>query len=211
MNEEIDKYNGFVDLFPTRIHRFCFNKKILNSLPSTLLEVDPSVWSRNISNSYLNIKDSVDFAEINKEVLRLATQVCPREKNIGKWNIVGAWLNSQKPGQEGFEFHSHCDSFMSCVLYLKGKDMSLGFRDTFRQSNNSAASNPISYDIQVSHSWHPDKWLPVNIGDLVVFPSYQLHSPNTNSSQDNRISVAYNLMPDKKKLIDPWAMDLNFN
>lgn len=207
MNREIDRYNGFIDLFPTSIHRFRFNKKILKSLPSTLLEVDPSIWSITTSNNYIDIKDHMEFQEVNKEVLRLATQICPRRHNIGKWNITGAWLNNQKPSQKGFEFHSHCDSFMSCVLYLAGKDMSLGFRDIFRQSNNNAASNPVSYDIQISHAWHPDKWLPVIAGDLLVFPSHQLHSPNINLSQDDRISVAYNLMPNKKK-DEPWVMDL---
>lgn len=216
----IERDKTFIDLFPTRIHKFKIDNEIINSTYKkfkkennnwNLAEFKFRCSDFNIAKtSFIDVLKNPIFKSLHKKVLKSAIQVCPVAPNIGKWKIVGAWMNWQKKGETGFNFHSHSDSFMTCVLYINGKDMSLGFKDrarTARQEDNSATA---TYDIYVTHTWHPEVWMDVEAGDLVVFPSYQLHSPNENYMDEDRISIAYNLMPSRAKMKNkyPWCMDL---
>ena len=211
----MDLRSQCAEIFPTRIHKFEFDKKLLTAIPESSLKVQQadetiSRWKTNSKTSFVDVLKEPNFKDVNNEVLRLSSLVCPSHQRIGEWKIVGAWMNVQAPGQVGFDFHSHCDSFMSCTLYLKGKKMSLGFRDEARQANSSRSNEVSNYDIQVCHTWWDDIWLPVEVGDLLIFPSYQLHKPNPNEEDEERISIAYNLMPcrghEDRKL--PWSMEL---
>ncbi len=49
------------------------------------------------------------------------------------------------------------------------------------------------------------------VGDLILFPSYILHQPNKNESEEMRVSIAYNFLPSRINLKDkpPWTMELN--
>ena len=211
----MDRHSGYAEIFPTRVHKFEFDKKLLAAIPESSLKIQQvdeiiSRWKTNSKTSFVDVLKEPDFKEVNDEVLRLSSSACPSQERIGEWKIVGAWMNIQEPGQVGFDFHSHCDSFMSCTLYLKGKNMSLGFRDEARQANSSRSNEVSNYDIQVCHTWWDDIWLPVEAGDLLVFPSYQLHKPNPNEEDEERISIAYNLMPCRKQEVErlPWSMEL---
>ena len=98
---------------------------------------------------------------------------------------------------------------MSCVFYVEGENMSLIVREEARETRQSDSTSSCFYDIVVRHNWHPEISLPVDVGDLLVFPSYQIHKGNTNDTDKNRISIAYNLFPSKIKNEDsPWSMNL---
>ena len=199
MSKLMDKY-GYVDVFPTRIHKIKLDTKIL---PKITFE------EKNHSN-VVDILHNSKYKTLNETVLLEASKVCPQHPSIGEWKIVGAWINKQKPEQEGFKFHTHTDAFMSCVLYVEGKDMSLIVREEARVPRQSDSTSSCFYDIVIRHNWHPELSLPVDVGDLLVFPSYQIHKANTNYSDKNRISIAYNLLPSKIKMRDlPWSINLN--
>ena len=170
-------------------------------------EVDP----HGVNGCIVDLLEYPEYIPLHNEVLKIASQVCPHNEHIGKWKVVASWMNIQPPNNDGFGFHNHCDAFMSCVLYVKGKNMSLGFQDQVK-SHSPSSNVRSSYDFSVNHIWHEDIWIPVDVGDLIVFPSYQLHSSNFNESNEDRISIAYNLFASKvhknnDKL--PWSMNLD--
>ena len=100
---------------------------------------------------------------------------------------------------------------MSCVLYLKGTNMHLSFKDSPRESPVNMTDRSSNYEIIVRHTYNSDIDIPVEVGDLILFPSYVLHKPNKNESEEMRVSIAYNLMPcrvKKESTTVPWIMDL---
>lgn len=200
-------YAGRLDLFPTFLHKFVVDKEFLDSTPS--VEQIPTGWTANSKTSFIDVLELPNFKTIHDEVLKLVVEVAPKHERIGKWSISTAWMNCQKPKQAGFDFHSHADSFLSAVLYLKGKDMSLGFKDSYKRSSPDNSATCV-YDLNIAHSWHQDEWIPVKTGDLIIFPSYQLHKPNENKTDADRVSIAYNFMADRVDYEQrlPWSMKL---
>jgi len=188
-----------INLFPTRIYRFELDK---NLIPS-------DISSEELDNiGYVDILNNSKYEELNKTVLTEASKVCPQHPYIGNWEIAGAWINKQKPGEEGFRFHNHVDSFMSCVFYVEGKNMALILKEEARINRPTNAIDDCFFHLSISHSWHPEVSLEVQTGDLLIFPSYQLHKANKNTTNIDRISIAYNLFPSKvqQETSVPWFM-----
>ncbi len=133
----MDNYKGHVDVFPTRIHKVGF---------------DTGVIPTDVSSEELNFRGYADvlrdpkYKTLNETVLKEASNLCPRHPNIGEWKVAGAWLNKQKPGEEGFVFHSHADSFMSCVLYVEGSDMALIVKEEARTSKATNSTQDCFFD-----------------------------------------------------------------
>ena len=196
-------YKGSVDIFPTKVYRFKVNQDLIDK---TLSEIDLDGKTPN------GILNDPKFSDIQDEVLKITQKLCSHLTIRSKeddWNIVGGWSNIQRPQDKGFSFHNHTDSFVSGVLYLKGSKMSISFRDEPRLAS-MCNTWKTDYDIVVRHTWNPDITLPVDVGDLILFPSYVLHEPNTNESEEYRVSISYNFMPsrtDSKKAL-PWTMEL---
>ena len=195
-------YKGSVDIFPTKVYGFKVDQDLIDK---TLSEIDLDGKTPN------KILNDPKFSDIQDEVLKITRKFCSSlsiRSKADDWNIVSGWSNIQKFQDEGFEFHNHVDSFVSCVLYLKGSKMSISFRDEPRIANIIYPLR-VNYDIVVRHTWNPDVILPVDVGDLLLFPSYLLHEPNTNESEECRVSISYNLMPSRtnseKEL--PWTME----
>ena len=201
------EYQGSVDIFPTKVYRFKVNQDLIDK---TLSEIDLDRKSLSGGSGGYGILNDPKFSDIQDEVLKITQNLCSQLTSRSKaddWNIVAGWSNIQIPQGKGFSFHNHVDSFVSGVLYLKGSKMSISFRDEPRLVN-MCTTVKADYDIVVRHTWNPDITLPVDVGDLILFPSYVLHEPNINESEEYRVSISYNFMPSRttpKKL--PWTME----
>ena len=198
------KYHGTLDIFPTQVHKFKVDQNLIDKTLSNI-DLEGEI-------DYMEVFNDPKFSDIQDEVLKTTQKFCSKLTSRSKeddWNVVGGWLNIQKSQNEGFGYHNHIDSFVSGVLYLKGSNMSLSFRDEPRLAGKFD-SDPVDYDIIVRHTWHPDVTILVDVGDLLLFPSYILHEPNTNEKKEHRVSIAYNFMPSRTKSKDefPWTMDL---
>ena len=109
-------------------------------------------------------------------------------KNDVSLRITQSWLNYTKPG-EFHHKHSHPNSFVSGVLYLKAareRDKIYFYKDGYQQIKLATDNwNPNNSD-----SW----WFTVGTGDLMVFPSYLTHMVETVQEED-RISLSFNTFP----------------
>jgi len=197
-------YKGFIDLFPTRIHKFEINTELIEK---SLIHTP----TKRKGFSYKDVQKEPDFQDLKTEVEKHAGTIAPKSARTKKWKVVTSWLNVQPHSEKGFPFHNHVDSFISAVLYLDGTDMSIHFRDEPKQADR-LDYNYSDYEILVRHTWNEDANIQVQKGDLIIFPSYLRHRPNTNLTKKDRISIAYNLMPERfinENARNPWDMELN--
>jgi len=193
------EYVGFMDLFPTRIQKFKIDEKLIKE---TLKIKTPK------KTLYTNILNLPEYLPLQNEIQKTIQPICPTNKSMGPWKIVTGWINNQNPNQKHFPFHAHCDALMSCVVYLKGKNTSLTFRDEAKHPPKTNQENKSTIDISIRRTWHEDVTVETKPGDLIVFPSYLIHKPDTNKRNEERISISYNLMPNRviSKNSSPWAL-----
>ena len=195
--------DGVIDLFPTRIFKFRIDPRIIK-------DAVKHKKKGGENHTFDEVFNHPEFLPLQEEVLKSVTPYCPNNAShhrIGHWKIVSGWINNQSPGQEGFKYHPHAESFMSCVVYLEGKNMSLNFRDEARLAPADGTGRA-SYDLLIHHHWHEDATIPAEAGDVILFPSYLLPKPNKNETDINRISIAYNLMPTRLNpaATPPWSI-----
>jgi len=109
-------------------------------------------------------------------------------------NIVNSWSVINKPGQQSHT-HNHLNSFCSGVLYLK-KPKNSG--DLIFHRNELTPTDNISPKLAMQFKEYNDFnchhfTLPVNEGDLVLFPSLMNHSTQVNNSNEDRLILAFNV------------------
>lgn len=189
-----------MDLFPTRISKFQIDEELIKE---TLKIKKPKK-----EVLFTNILNLPEYLPLQKAVQETVAPLCPIEGSMGTWKIVTGWLNNQTPNQKHFPFHAHTESLMSCVVYLKGKNMALTFREEARQPPRTSQETRASLDISVRRTWNDDVTISTQPRDLIIFPSYLLHKPDSNKRNEERISISYNLMPTriKSKNALPWMM-----
>ena len=103
---------------------------------------------------------------------------------------TGCWANIGTPGSP-HKMHSHPNNFLSAVYYVTAPDGGnvISFHDPRPQR---AVISPSPREMSAENAGKAD--LTVGQGDLVVFPSWLFHSVPPNTSEQNRISIAFNFM-----------------
>ena len=99
--------------------------------------------------------------------------------------ITQSWLNVSKAG-EFHHTHNHPNSMISGVIYIEtGEDDIIQFYRTRETTSFLHAAD--TYNQYNSISWY----IPVKIGELVIFPSHLYHDvPQVKS--ERRISLSFN-------------------
>ena len=104
--------------------------------------------------------------------------------------ITGCWANVLAPGAT-HKAHSHPNNFLSGVYYLQthpGAD-TIKFHDP---RNQTGIIRPPIVELTAENT--DQVVVNVNNGTLLIFPAYLQHSVDTNSSENERISISFNLM-----------------
>ena len=103
--------------------------------------------------------------------------------------LTQSWLNYTKPG-EWHHKHSHPNSFISGVLYMKAareRDKIYFYKDGYQQIKLPTEN----WNLHNSDSW----WFSVESGQLILFPSGLTHMVETVQGDDTRISLSFNTFP----------------
>jgi uncharacterized protein (TIGR02466 family) len=152
--------------------------------------------------------DSPLFAEV-------AALVAPKLVEFGAhligervpWLLKEMWVNVLDPGGRQ-AMHNHANSFASGVVYLTPTHP--GSQTLFMKSpggidflfrNDNPRTKPTEYGA--------DKWISPapQPGDLVLFPSYLLHSVPPNQG-GRRITLSFNAVPSQ---LDSWGYVVRFS
>ena len=160
-----------------------------------------------------DILHTKELAFFHQEIINASLPALPHNDNIlSQWNICSAWSSLCTPNETNFEIHSHIESFMSAVVYLKGKGMSIAFHDAPREASCDQHHQP-NYELIVRHTFNQPISFDMEEGDLIVFPSHLAHKGNDNHTDENRICFAYNFLPSRLTQFEtsqpPWYLDQN--
>jgi hypothetical protein len=100
--------------------------------------------------------------------------------NKTEW-YVRAWCNVNDPGSENF-MHSHPGKYVSGVIYFQAEGT--GEIEFVPQNYLHKLSNP-------AWPYHGTSVYDPSDGDMLLFPSYLLHSIHRNDSDKQRITMAF--------------------
>lgn len=162
-------------------------------------------YSKDISHyhSFENVFDCYPELAGLREKLEEAGTFAYRDllnyKRSGPMRITNAWFNLCQPG--GFqEKHSHANNLLSATLYLN-TDQHTELQ--FYHPLSTDSLHPELYDeVDTSANeyglryHHREVTVAVNDGDCLFWPS-QLRHGYRNNRTPNRLSLSFNLMPEK--------------
>ena len=106
------------------------------------------------------------------------------------FEITGCWANVLAKGA-AHKAHSHPNNFLSGVYYVRthpGTD-TLNFHDP---RNQAGVIRPPVVELTAENT--DQVVVRVKNGTLLVFPSYLQHSVDANMSEEERISISFNIM-----------------
>jgi uncharacterized protein (TIGR02466 family) len=177
-----------MDLFPTPLYITNINKPISQQQLDYLLNAPKIENMGNLRGEDGYVLNQPMFAELKQFIMQ-----CIKEYIVSVYSnpnldvyITQSWANYTKP-KEFHHKHSHPNSFISGVFYVNAKpeeDMIKFYKD-----------KPAFFDLlkgQPNNYNSQDVAILVETGDLVLFPSNFVHEVPPTTSEETRISIAFN-------------------
>lgn len=168
------------------------SEEIYNNVDfSTLRLENPEAWVDDIKSTFGNGHLLKDYrlgelsSFISRHVVNFVNEVELEELNM---NIDDCWINISNKS-DGQEIHNHTVAYLSGVFYLK--TLSRGGRIFFYNPNLGATLFPRNARDKNVNSYHWE-FTPVE-GQLILFPGYLNHSVETNKTEEERVSIAFNV------------------
>mgnify|MGYP006000211759 CR=1 FL=1 len=131
------------------------------------------------------------YKELGKTTLNLSkTYMNELLYEYDELSLTDMWSNILKPG-ETHAPHTHSNNFISGVFYLQSNDDSpaIQFLDP-RGQTSVITPQQKEYTMYNSGRY----FFPANRNRMILFPSWLQHYVPVNTSNDNRISIAFNVM-----------------
>ena len=188
-------------IFPTPIHQFDVNgfSEIQDELIDyvyKMREKDPVGHTisnrRGWQSSCFSLENEDDI--LQNFLTNCLSEFPPIEKSIKLF--VSAWININPP--EAFNLkHNHPTSDLSGVLWIKCSD-NCGNIEFDNPSGFETYREIDSYidDFKDRNNIYPAYCFPPTEGRILIFPSYLQHNVGENQSDEDRISVSFNIKID---------------
>ena len=187
-----------INLFPSVIHQFDVNG--FNEIQDELIdfvynmrEKDPVGHTISNRRGWQSSCFSIDNEDdvLKKFLTNCLAEFPPIKKSVRLF--VSAWVNINPP--EAFNMkHNHPTSDLSGVLWIKSqKDCGNIIFDSPRSFATHQEIECYNEDFKENNNYfHSFAFNPV-AGRIMVFPSHLEHHVDFNNSQEDRISVSFNM------------------
>ena len=190
------------NLFPTPVGSFELGRDLSKLEQKFLfnLETRPNMGNVTSTNNYVLRDNRLSSLRLflNNSLQEYFQATMSPQDNI-KLEITQSWINYTKTGQYHHK-HTHPNSVISGVFYIQAsKEIDKLF--FYNESYQQIKIVPKEFHVYNSESW----WLPVETGQLLLFPSSLTHMVATTSGEDDRISMSFNTFY-KGKLGDEVAL-----
>jgi len=107
--------------------------------------------------------------------------------------LQNMWININKP--QGYNIsHSHPQSDLSAVLWINSPEKS--GKLCFNSPNVFSQHKTIEKcreNVKESLNYYHDFWIEPSEGKMIVFPSDLIHLVDVNESEEDRISISFNI------------------
>ena len=186
------------NLFPSPVHIFDTDgfdefKNNLIYYSYKLREEDPKGF--NISNRHGWQSRGFDLTDMNDSLHATILQGLssfPSIKNKTEMK-ASAWININGPGAYNI-LHSHPNSHLSGVMWIKApKDCGVISFDNPNGHQTYTEINSYNQEFNDQFFIHHSYWLPPIEGRMIIFPSHLQHEVKENNSNEDRISVSFNI------------------
>jgi len=132
------------------------------------------------------------FPELKKSIESTFTEFAYNTLTLQKtcdFKIMGSWSTLTPPGGMSTK-HSHCNSFWSGCLYFADYTNPILFhKPILSQIVLNQREDEVQPDNSNEITFEPAK------GSLLLFPSHLVHQVSLNTTNKNRYSIAFNILP----------------
>lgn len=200
----MDAQGQIFTLFPTPLYTYKLENTEYTNVQQELQTVVDELYTEenwgqnpnwNSSSQYLsnkgnfieNILESKDMKVVTQFIMHhcynymASMNVKPKYKAA----IETSWLSLTKTGLSS-HIHDHGTSHISGVYWFKtnGNDGDI----VFRNSHKALKCNPIGSSVAHENAFPPEQ------GRLILFPGFLDHSVNENTTNEDRISLSFNIL-----------------
>tara|TARA_B100000925_G_C21859171_1_gene409200 strand:- start:141 stop:764 length:624 start_codon:yes stop_codon:yes gene_type:complete len=182
-------------LFPTIVETYdnVLEEEYIDSMTNDIIKSSKEVgreenWQ---SEHNPNLHEHLKYKALGSKVLELSKVYLDDLKyEYEKMYITGMWSNILKPG-ETHSPHTHSNNLLSGVFYLQSNDNSPAI--TFVDPRPQAS---VLQPQQTEYTKDNGTlfFYPAKVNRMLLFPSWLQHYVPKNNSNDNRISIAFNVM-----------------
>jgi uncharacterized protein (TIGR02466 family) len=142
-------------------------------------------WQSNFINLQLNTETNKLLAMIEHEAQQCFEEI--KVKNTYLRKISTAWANVNKH-RDSNEPHNHPESILSGCIYVQTNS------ESGRIKFHRSPSEDYFYNTYCDGNYNDSYiyYIPINYA-VLIFPSYLMHSVEPNNSNEDRISIAFNI------------------
>jgi len=186
----------FIDLFPTVVFQKNLqdisNKEINNFTNFILNEQSNYTPKEGYTTFNQNLLSSPVFNNLNKEILDYVKNYFKELGYINyEFKIICSWGNILSKDDQ-IHTHFHKNSLISGSYYLTNNNSSIRFFNHLDNEWLFELGNKNNFNTIRSCSYWD--FTPVQ-NMLILFPSWLPHKVLPSNSQENRISIAFNIVP----------------
>jgi uncharacterized protein (TIGR02466 family) len=177
-----------VPLFPQALYRAKFRPltdnelEIINNYPVTKQQLG------NHTSQEPYFLDSAGLDDLKAE-FKKHIDVYAAEIMKVSWDLylTNSWLNVNRPNEHHI-IHNHSNSLVSGVLYIRSSYIQPTISFNRMVSPYLITAEPEDFTPFNSMEWT----VPVEDGNIILFPSMLFHYVKPNESKDDRVSLAFN-------------------
>ena len=171
------------------LKKFCLYRKSIDTMGRSRSNVGG--WQ---SHDYNFKKPPKEFKELFKSIIDFSSEICDYlDLSFEANKLVGqAWININEPGHFNWP-HIHPGSIFSGVYYIQTPDNCgpIEFENPAVKSMSYVMSDIAQKDTNIYTSFSYK--VPTRASILYIFPSWLTHRVHPNLSNEERISISFNI------------------
>ena len=184
----------YIDIMPTAIYKDKLGYKLTTHQKFVLDNI--TIHSNNLSD--MDILDRPEFESMKESIFshvkKYEKDVCGFKSSLS-FKLTESWYNEIAPG-DNHPDHNHPNSMLSGVVYLNVPKIPFGDEGLHLvhiENRGVFKNHDFRYDFTPTKYNQITTYIPVETGDIVLFPSYLFHFVSTNESEnESRKVISFN-------------------